>query len=87
MGVLSDKDYPQMLEIMSEMSDEIYTVTPESDRALPAGTLAGAARLFYRKVTEGGSLGECYQRVKKECGQDDVIIVFGTLSFLKELRG
>lgn len=87
MGVLSDKDYPQMLEIMSEMSDEIYTVTPESDRALPAGALAGAARLFYRKVTEGGSLGECYHRVKKECGQDDVIIVFGTLSFLKELRG
>lgn len=87
MGVLSDKDYPKMLEIMSPMSDEIYTVTPESDRALPAGTLADAARPFYRNVTEGGNLGECYQKVKKECGQDDVIIVFGTLSFLKELRG
>lgn len=87
MGVLSDKDYPQMLEIMSSMSDEIYTVTPEGDRALPSGVLADAARSFYRKVTEGGSLGECYQKVKKECGQDDVIVVFGTLSFLKELRG
>lgn len=87
MGVLSDKDYPQMLEIMSSMSDEIYTVTPEGDRALPSGVLAEAARPFYRKVTEGGSLGECYQQVKKECGQDDVIVVFGTLSFLKELRG
>lgn len=87
MGVLSDKDYPQMLKIMSPMSDEIYTVTPESDRALPADVLADAARPFYRKVTEGGSLGKCYQKVKKECGQDDIIIVFGTLSFLKELRG
>lgn len=87
MGVLSDKDYPQMLKIMSTMSDEIYTVTPESDRALPSEKLMQAARPFYRKVTDGGSLGECYRKVKMECGQDDVIIVFGTLSFLKELRG
>lgn len=87
MGVLSDKDYLKMLKIMSPMSDKIYTVTPESDRALPAKELAEAARPFYNCVTEGGSLRECYRKVRDHCGQDDVIVVFGTLSFLKELRG
>ncbi|MBS7007663.1 bifunctional folylpolyglutamate synthase/dihydrofolate synthase [Anaerostipes sp.] len=87
MGVLSDKDYPQMLKIMSPMSDEIYTVTPESDRALPAKELALAARPYYRNVTECGRLGDCYPKIRDGCGQDEVIVVFGTLSFLKELRG
>lgn len=87
MGVLSDKDYLKMLKIMSPMSNEIYTVTPESDRALPAEELAEAARPLYDCVTAGGSLRECYRDVKDHCEKDDVIVVFGTLSFLKELRG
>lgn len=87
MGVLSDKDYPQMLKIMSPMSDELYTVTPESDRALSAEELAEAARPFYHSVTVERSLGECYRKVKDRCAQNDIIVIFGTLSFLKELRG
>ena len=40
MGVLRDKDYEQIAELLTPLFDEVVTVTPSSPRALPAAELA-----------------------------------------------
>ncbi len=39
-GVLADKDYPALFEILNEAADAWVCVTPDSPRALPAEKLA-----------------------------------------------
>ena len=42
MGVLADKDWPQMLDILLPCAAEVVCVTPESERAMPAAELCAA---------------------------------------------
>lgn len=43
-GVLADKDYQDMVEVLVDMADEIITVTPDNARALAAKEYAEALR-------------------------------------------
>lgn len=40
MGVLADKDYPAVIDRLMPFAQEFVCLTPESERALPAGALA-----------------------------------------------
>lgn len=40
MGVLADKDYKDMVEILSPLVSQVFAVTPDSPRALPSEDLA-----------------------------------------------
>lgn len=40
MGVLVDKDYAEMVDILAPYADRVFTVTPDSPRALSSGKLA-----------------------------------------------
>lgn len=42
MGVLADKDWPLMLDILLPCAAEVVCVTPESERAMPAAELCAA---------------------------------------------
>ena len=87
MGVLADKDYRVMLQETAGIAECIYTVAPDSPRALPGSELGEAAELYYDKVYVRDRLAPCLREVKKEAGEDDVIVIFGTLSFQNELQG
>ncbi len=50
-GVLKDKDYMQMLKLISPRIKEVICLTPDSDRALPAQTLASILQGFEIKAT------------------------------------
>ena len=50
-GVLKDKDYMQMLKLISPRIKEVICLTPDSDRALPAETLASILQGFEIKAT------------------------------------
>lgn len=51
LGVLKDKDYMLMLKLISHRIKEVICLTPDSDRALPAETLASILRGFEIKAT------------------------------------
>lgn len=86
MGVLSDKDYEQMVEILAPMADEIYTVAPDNQRALKSSDLAACVRKYHQNVKERQRLAPCLDEVKQQVEKDDVIIICGTLSFQNELQ-
>ena len=55
-GVLGDKDYPALFEILDQAADEWVCVTPKSDRALPAAELAEYLKRFSKPVTVCASI-------------------------------
>lgn len=50
-GMLRDKDYLQMLKMVSHRIKEVICLTPDSDRALPAKALASVLEGFEVKAT------------------------------------
>ena len=85
MGVLSDKDYEQMVQILAPVADKIYTVAPDNPRALSSKELCRCVSKYHQNVEERQRLAACLSEVKQKAEKDDVIIICGTLSFQNEL--
>lgn len=85
MGVLSDKDYEQMVQILAPAADKIYTVAPDNPRALSSRELCICISKYHQNVEERQRLAECLSEVRQKAEKDDVIIICGTLSFQNEL--
>ena len=85
MGVLSDKDYEQMVQILAPAADKIYTVAPDNPRALSSRELCNCTSKYHQNVEERQRLAECLSEVRQKAEKDDVIIICGTLSFQNEL--
>ncbi|MDO4298464.1 MAG: folylpolyglutamate synthase/dihydrofolate synthase family protein [Lachnospiraceae bacterium] len=82
-GVFSDKEYDKIIDITAELADHIVTVeTPGNPRALPAKELAEAVRLRNPSVEASGSIHDAVQRCLEIAGKNDLILIFGSLSFL-----
>ena len=85
-GVLADKEYDKILRIMLPLAERVYTVTPDSPRALPAGKLAEVAGRYHNHVISIESPAEAYRMARLSCEKGDVILAFGSLSYLKEVK-
>ena len=86
MGVLADKEYDAVIEKTAGYASEIITVmTPDNVRALPAEDLARAVAVHNPHVQAAESIGTAVERAYELAGKDDVILAFGSLSYLGEL--
>lgn len=86
MGVLKDKEYEKMIAETYAYADQIITITPpENPRALSALELAQAVKEYHPHVTAAGSLEEAVEIAYLLSGKEDVIISFGSLSYLGRL--
>jgi dihydrofolate synthase/folylpolyglutamate synthase len=86
LGVLADKDYHRLLRIMAPLADTIYTLTPETPRALRSDLLAEEAARYCDRVIDAGNAREALKLAYEEAGDEDVILSFGSLSFLGDLQ-
>lgn len=87
MGVFKDKDYEEMLRILATKAAHIITVTtPENPRALPALELAKCAFKYNKNVTEAASIEEALEVALLFSEKDDIILSFGSLSYLGRLK-
>ena len=84
-GVLADKDYKSIVRILAPMADTIITLTPDNLRALPSDRLADEVRAYCSRVFDEKDTDHALRRAYKEAGKDDVILAFGSLSFLGNL--
>lgn len=82
-GVLADKEYEKMLEVMLLHAECVYTITPDNPRAMNAVTLAKEAGKFHSKVQACTSIEEALDKV---LSLNRPIIAFGSLSYLGELK-
>lgn len=86
MGVLADKDYETILSITAPMADEIITITPDYVRGLDGRILAEAVKGYNRMVSYAENLERAFEKAVQSAGEDGVILVFGSLSYLAEAK-
>lgn len=83
MGVLADKDYKAMLDIMAPLAERIVTITPPGQRALSEEKLAKELEKRGYDVCCGGSMQNAVALARNFChsGHDTGILVFGSFTF------
>lgn len=85
-GVLRDKDYEKMTEILAPCADEFVTVAPDSSRALSAEELAGVLSRFSKPVTPCASVAEAVDTAKELAGEDGMVCASGSLYLVGSVR-
>lgn len=86
MGVLRDKEYEKVIAETYSLADQIITLTPPNNpRALAAYDLAVAVKEFHPNVTSADSVEEAVEIAELLAGKEDVIVAFGSLSYLGRL--
>jgi dihydrofolate synthase/folylpolyglutamate synthase len=86
MGVFADKDYRRILELTAPLADTIITLTPNNSRALSSADLALVAQKYCPAVFDAKTTEQAVCMAYEMSKEEDVIIAFGSLSFLGELK-
>ena len=82
MGVMADKDYPEMIEKILPFASDFVTVTPESSRALQARELAECIAQKGIDVKSVSSVEEALDTMEESYKT----VVFGSLYFIGEVE-
>lgn len=79
-GVLRDKDYGAMTEIMAPISQEVFVTQPpgSGDRGLNAKALAGEAKRYCSRVRTVRDLPTALKTLLGTAGPKDAIVCFGS---------
>lgn len=84
-GILKDKAYEKVIDLTAPLASRIITVEPpDNPRAMPAQDLKAAVAAVNPAVEAAGSLRDAVHRAYGLVGQEDVIVIFGSLSFLSD---
>ena len=89
MGILADKDYEEIVRITAPLAQRIYTVTPGSPRALGAEALKDCILKsgFTGRVQAEPSVKQAVFDVLGSAEEEEIIVAFGSLSYLSEVTG
>lgn len=86
LGVLADKDYESILRITAPLAAVIFTITPNNNRALASKQLALEAKKYCSgSVIDADTVQQAVRLAYEAAGKDDVILAFGSLSYLSEV--
>ena len=87
-GVLADKNYREMMSDIVPFAKRFYTITPPTPRALPAESLADMLKsISDAEVYSCESVKSAVRQALSEAEEDDIIIAFGSLYYIGEIRG
>ena len=78
-GVLADKDYPRIMELLMPLAQEFVCLTPVNDRALPAEKLAEYLRSCGAKAMACDTIEDGIRTAITVAGEDGVVVAFGSL--------
>lgn len=87
-GVLKDKEYDKMMQVLCPLAAKVFTVTPDNPRGLPGEMLRESILPFCNDATACGSVDEAVSKAKREYrqfeeqGECAVIVAWGSLSYI-----
>ena len=86
MGIFADKEYKKIIPLTAPLASAIFTIeTPNNSRALSAKDLATEISFYNIEARPMNSVKEAVEASFLLAGEDDVIIAFGSLSYLGDL--
>ena len=86
LGILADKDYPELTAILNEAADEYICITPESPRALPARELADFLNRFNKPVAVCDTIRDGVSLALDRSDGESVVCAVGSLYSVGEIR-
>ena len=86
LGVLADKDYPTMMDMMIPYAEEFVCLTPDSGRALPAKDLAEWFRNKGVKAEAADDFVSGIKLAEKKAGKSGTVVCFGSLYLAGHIR-
>lgn len=89
MGVMADKEYGKMLDIILPVFTKVYTVTPDNPRALSAEVLAQEIRERGKEAVVEINIQQAVEKACKEAAEKSdtrMVVAFGSLYDLKEVK-
>ncbi len=87
MGVLADKDYEQILDIITPYAAEFVCLTPFSDRALMGYQLRDILRERGFKANAYAGVDAAIDAAIRAAGKDGTVVGFGSLYIAGYIRG
>lgn len=84
-GVLADKEYDRMMGEVLPYVQKTAVITPKNPRALAGKSLLHTVKKYCPDVIDAGSAKDGLLWALQEAGPEDVVIVFGSLSFMDEI--
>lgn len=85
-GVLADKEHEKMLRLLLPGAKAVFTVTPDSPRALDGESLAKEAQKYADNIWYVPDIGKAVKMAQETAKESDVILAVGSLSYLKEVK-
>lgn len=94
-GVLKDKDYPEMIETVLPLGQAFIAITPDNPRALPAEKLARAISWTGQDMLGcsaclspfvASSVAEAIKEARELAGPDGLVCAFGSLYSIAALK-
>ncbi|MFZ5986488.1 MAG: bifunctional folylpolyglutamate synthase/dihydrofolate synthase [Bacillota bacterium] len=86
LGVLKDKDYRSIIEACAPIASQFITITPKSDRALPAKDLAEIVECYCNNLLISDTIEDAVRTSLELSPKDGVICAFGSLYYIGEVR-
>lgn len=86
MGVLADKDFGLVCDLVAPCAGRFVTVTPDSPRALPAEELAAYLARYGKPVSVASSVEEGVAMACAQAGECGVVCAFGSLYMTGDIR-
>src|SRR5690606_15956270 len=86
LGILKDKDYAAMIEIIAPLADIVIATQSPSPRAATAEILAQKARVFCAHVEESTPVAAALERALELANESDIICVTGSFYTVAEVE-
>ena len=87
LGVLRDKDYPQMMRTILPLAERFVCLTPISPRALPAQELAQYLTGLGADAVACDGIDAGLDAALGAAGEDGAVVAFGSLYLVGAIRG
>ena len=86
LGILADKQVHEMIEVITPFAKKVITLTPMSNRAELAEDLMKEVEQYNKNCISMDNYEEAYKVALKEAGQDDLILISGSLYMIGDMR-
>ena len=85
-GVLADKDYTAMYDLVAPYIKEFFLVTPPSPRALDANELAKKLLIYGKPTYVCNSVADGVKKAVESAGADGTVLAFGSLYMIGDIK-
>ena len=85
-GVLEDKDYESMIEVLGPIVDKVYTAEPVSERKFDSEKLAEEFEKFCKTESQSFEHGkEALEKAEEKWKENDLIVITGSMYLIGDI--